>query len=115
MMNDVNKAPEAVGPENLPDLKAHVEVLLAEARAQGADACEALALRTAHRVQRVAGDHVGPLYTDATAWLGLAVYVGQCKAEVSIDLNEGFSPDEAVSSPCAALVSGLSMARCSMR
>ncbi|WP_442962998.1 hypothetical protein [Pseudomonas sp. AL 58] len=51
MMNDVNKAPEAVGPENLPDLKAHVEVLLAEARAQGADACEALALRTAHRVQ----------------------------------------------------------------
>lgn len=36
MMSDVNKAPEAVGPENLPDLKAHVEVLLAEARAQGA-------------------------------------------------------------------------------
>ena len=97
MMNDVNKAPEAVGPENLPDLKAHVEVLLAEARAQGAYACEALALRTAHRVQRVAGDHVDPLYTDATAWLGLAVYVGQCKAEVSIDLNEGFSPGDAVS------------------
>lgn len=60
MMSDVNKAPEAVGPENLPDLKAHVEVLLAEARAQGADACEALALRTAHRVQRVADDHVDP-------------------------------------------------------
>lgn len=96
-MNDVNKALEAVGPENLPDLKAHVEALLAEAREQGADACEALAVRTAQRVQRVVGDQVDPLYAETAGWLGLAVYVDQRKAEVSIDLNDGFSPGETVS------------------
>ncbi|MNN11340.1 peptidase PmbA [compost metagenome] len=64
-------------------------------------ACEALALRSEQLSQQVAGDEVGPAEDQRQHHLGLALYVDGRKGEVLHQLDDDFSPAEAVAQALA--------------
>lgn len=86
-----------ISPEDIAQLQGNVDELLSEAKRQGASACEVAAQRRLRVEASTAG--AGGHAQRIEASLGLAVYRGQQRGEVHVDLlDSAYSPAEAVGS-----------------
>jgi PmbA protein len=96
-MGFTTDSPLIIGPEDIARLQGNVDELLGEAKRQGASACEVAAQRRLRHQASTAG--AGGHTERIEASLGLAVYRGQQRGEVHVDLLDGaYSPAEAVRS-----------------
>src|SRR5690606_39776352 len=74
---------QAVGPQALPDLQAQVEQIIAEARRQGASACEVAVSMEQGRSTTVRQGEVEAVEVNRGQGFGIALYVGQRKGVAS--------------------------------
>jgi PmbA protein len=86
-----------ITPEHLAQLQGKVDALLGEAARQGASACEAVAQHSVRAEASTLGEGAHAQHTESS--LGLAVYRGQQRGVVRVDLlDPAFSPTEIVGS-----------------
>ncbi len=74
---------QAVGPQALPDLQAQVEQIIAEARRQGASACEVAVSMEQGLSTTVRQGEVETVEFNRDQGFGITLYVGQRKGSAS--------------------------------